>query len=161
MNINATLTTIAAVGAGTFGGVLYSFSAFVMRGLDRAPTAAAVQSMQQINLAAPRATLVVVMVGTSVLCLVVAATSVVSLVRGPGGAGPWLALLGGAAFLVSILITGAYHVPHNDAFATVTAGAPGAGAAWSSYADPWLLWNHVRTGAALLGSLLLVLSLAV
>ena len=161
MTINATLTTFAAVGAATFGGVLYSFSAFVMRGLDRSPTSAAVLTMQQINLAAPRAPLLIVMVGTSVLCLAVAGLGLRAVIRGQAGPGTWLALAGCVCFLASIVITGVYHVPQNDAFASAAADGPGAATAWSSYADPWLLWNHVRTGAALLGSLLLVLSLAV
>ena len=160
-SLTATATTVAAVGSATFGGVLYGFSAFVMRGLDRSPTRAAIQTMQQINLAAPRAPLVLVRVGTALACLVVAGLAVVALLRGEGRAASVLALLGCAGFLAAFVITGVYHVPHNDAFATVAADGPGAAAAWRSYADPWVLWNHVRTGAALVGALLLVLSLVV
>ncbi len=58
MNLTETLTIATALGAATFGGAMYAFSAFVMHALDRTPTRAAVEAMQQINLSAPRAPLV-------------------------------------------------------------------------------------------------------
>ncbi len=67
MNLTEILTIATALGAATFGGAMYAFSAFVMHALDRTPTRAAVEAMQQINLSAPRAPLVLVMVGTSLL----------------------------------------------------------------------------------------------
>ena len=51
------LTVLTALGAATFGGAMFAFSGFVMYALDRTPTRAAVQAMQEINLAAPRAPL--------------------------------------------------------------------------------------------------------
>jgi uncharacterized membrane protein len=156
--LTTTVTTAAAIGSATFGGVLFAFSGFVMRGLDQAPARASVVTMQQINLAAPRAPLATVMVGTTALCVVVGGLAVRDLARGDGGAGPWLALAGSAAFLASIVITGGYHIPHNDAFASVAADGPRAAAAWKSYADPWLSWNHARTAAALLGAGLMSVS---
>jgi uncharacterized membrane protein len=43
----------AAVGAGLTAGVFLAFSTFVMTGLGRAPAAAGVRAMQEINRAAP------------------------------------------------------------------------------------------------------------
>ena len=146
--MTTTLTILTALGAATFGGAMFAFSAFVMHALDRTPTRSAVEAMQQINLSAPRAPLVVVMIGTTVLAL---ATAVLS--RSP------LVIAGCAAFLASILITGRFHIPRNNALADVDATGPDAAAAWTAYSGSWQRGNHVRAAAALGGALLLMVSL--
>ena len=142
------LTVLTALGAATFGGALFAFSAFVMHALDRTPTRAAIEAMQQMNLSAPRAPLVVVMLGTTGLAV---ATAV--LARSP------LVIAGCAAFIASIAITGLFHIPRNNALADVDAVGPDAAAAWTAYSVPWQRGNHVRTAAALGGALLLMVSL--
>jgi len=148
MTTTTVLTVLTAVGAATFGGALFAFSAFVMHGLDRTPTRSAVEAMQHINLSAPRAPLVVVMIGTTGLAV---ATAVLS--RSP------LVVAGCAAFLASIAITGLFHIPRNNALADVDATGPDAATAWAAYSGPWQRGNHVRTAAALGGALLLMASL--
>jgi uncharacterized membrane protein len=148
MNLTETLTIATAMGAATFGGAMYAFSAFVMHALDRTPTRAALEAMQQINLSAPRAPLVLVMVGTSLLGVV---TAVVA--HSP------LVIAGCLAYLASIVITGTFHIPRNDVLADVDPAGPGAEAAWAAYSGPWQRGNHLRTSAAIGGALLLVLSL--
>jgi uncharacterized membrane protein len=159
--VTTALTIVAAMGSATFGGVLFAFSAFVMHALDRTPTRSAVEAMQQINLSAPRPPLVLLMIGTTLVSLVVAGLAVADLVRGDEEAAAWLMLAGCAGFLASMAITGGFHIPRNNAFGSVAADGPDAGAAWSAYAEPWVRGNHVRTAAALAGALLLVLSLTV
>lgn len=158
MNPTQTATVIAALGSATFGGVLFAFSAFVMPGLDASPPSAAVVAMQQVNRAAPRSPLAVEMVATLVLCLVVGAGALLRLRTG-GGAGTLLILAGCALFVASFAITAIYHIPHNDAFASVAADGPGAAQAWHDYARPWELWNHVRAASALAGSALMIAGL--
>ena len=63
------LTVLTALGAATFGGAMFAFSAFVMHALDRTPARSAVEAMQQVNLSAPRAPLVIVMTGGTVLAV--------------------------------------------------------------------------------------------
>ena len=104
--------------------------------------------MQQMNLSAPRAPLVVVMLGTTGLAV---ATAV--LARSP------LVIAGCAAFIASIAIAGLFHIPRNNALADVDAVGPDAAAAWTAYSVPWQRGNHVRTAAALGGALLLMVSL--
>ena len=104
-----------------------------------------IEAMQQINLSAPRAPLVVVMLGTTGS-------------RGrdrPCWPGPRSSIAGCAAFLASIAITGLFHIPRNNALADVDAAGPDAAAAWAAYSGPWQRGNHVRTAAALGGALLL------
>jgi uncharacterized membrane protein len=159
--VTVSLVIVAALGSATFGGAMYAFSAFVMHALDRTPTRSAVEAMQQINLSAPRPPLVLVMVGTSVVSLAVVVLTVVDIAAGGAGAAPWLALAGCAGFLASIVITGRFHIPRNDALAGVEAAGADAAEAWAAYTGPWQRGNHVRAVAALGGALLLVLSLAV
>ena len=148
VNLTETLTIATALGAATFGGAMYAFSAFVMHAMDRTPTRAAVEAMQQINLSAPRPPLVLVMVGTSLLSVVTAAVAHTPLV-----------IAGCLLFLASIVITGVFHIPRNNALADVDPAGPGAEVSWAAYSGPWQRGNHVRTSAALGGALLLVLSL--
>jgi len=148
MTLTDILTVATALGAATFGGAMFAFSAFVMHGLDRTPARSALLAMQHVNVSATRPPLVAVMVGTSLLSVVLAVLD-----RSP------LVVAGCAAFLASVVITGTFHVPRNDALADVDPDGPGAGAAWAAYSRPWQRGNHVRTSAALGGALLLVLSL--
>jgi uncharacterized membrane protein len=151
MNPTQALTVLAALGSAAFGGVLFGFSTLVMPGLDESPPAAAVVTMQQINKVAPQSLLAVDMVVTLVLCLVVAGAALLRL-RGHEPLGPGLVLLGCLLYAVSFAITAIYHIPHNDAFASVAADGPQAAQAWRDYARPWELWNHVRAACALAGA---------
>ena len=153
------LTILTALGAATFGGAMFAFSGFVMFALDRTPTRAAVLAMHEINLAAPRPPLVTVMVGTTLTSLAVVALSVVDLVRGDASSASWLSLAGCAGFLVSMVITGQFHIPRNNAFASVDPDGPDAATAWKAYSQPWQRGNHVRAVAALGGAVLLMVSL--
>jgi uncharacterized membrane protein len=147
MNLTQTLTLTAAAGAGVVGGVLYGFSAFVMRGLDASSPATAVAAMQQVNRFAPRGPLLVPLVGTALLCLLLAVRAVVDL-RG-GDRGAWWLLAGAALYLVAFVVTAAYHVPRNDALMAVDPDGAGAAAAWQDYATGWTRMNHLRTAASL------------
>ena len=157
MNLFRLITLLAALGSATFGGVLFGFSTLVMPGLDDSPPAAAVATMQQINKVAPQSLLAVDMVVTLVLCLVVAVTALVRL-RGGDGLGSGLVVLGCVLYVVSFAITAIYHIPHNDAFASVADG-PQAAQVWADYARPWEIWNHVRAACALAGSAAMVAGL--
>src|SRR5262245_51206079 len=61
-------TIVAAIGAGTVGGVFFAFSAFVMPALDRVAPGRAIASMHSINDLAPRAPLMLPFLGTAALC---------------------------------------------------------------------------------------------
>ena len=160
MNPTQIVTVLAALGSAAFGGVLFGFSTLVMPGLDDSPPEAAVATMQQVNKVAPRSLLAVDMVVTLALCLVVAVTALLRL-RRDGGLGSGLVLLGCLLYVASFVVTAIYHIPHNDAFASVAADGPHAAQAWHDYARPWELWNHVRAACALTGSAAMVVGLLV
>jgi uncharacterized membrane protein len=157
MNLIQLTTVTAAIGSATFGGVLFAFSTFVMPGLDASPPSAAITTMQQINRAAPRSLLALDMVVTLVLCLGVAFLALHG--RSDSSAGTALLLVGAGLYVVSFAITAMYHIPRNNAFDSVLASGPHAAQAWQDYAEPWELWNHVRSAAALAGAASLVVGI--
>jgi uncharacterized membrane protein len=150
-----TLAVVAAVGSGVIGGVLYAFSAFVMRGLAELPPERALAAMNGINRAAPRAPLVVPLVGTALVCVVLGVLTA----RHLDERGSWLVIAGCALYLVAFGVTMFFHVPRNDALLLVDPSSAGAAAAWVDYRGPWVVANHVRSLAAVAGSALLVASL--
>lgn len=147
----------AALGAGVVGGVLFAFSAFVMRGLDRLDPAAAVAAMQQVNMAAPRAPLMIPLVGTTLLSVALIVGGATMLRH--GNATGWFVLAGAFLYLAAFAITGGYHVPRNDALANLDPKSAGAAVAWHTYAADWTRLNHVRAAAAIGSSLAFVLAL--
>lgn len=149
------LTVAAAVGSGVIGGVLYAFSAFVMRGLSELPPERALAAMNGINRAAPRAPLVLPLVATALVCGVLGVITFGNLDE----RGSWLVLAGCSLYLLSFGITVFFHVPRNEALLLVDPLSAGAGAAWVGYRKPWVVANHVRSLAAVAGSALLVVSL--
>ena len=136
-----TLTLIAAIGAGLAGGVLFAFSTFVMSGLGRASDRSGLEAMQGINKAAPTPVFMTLLFGTAVVCVLLGISAVRRLDE---PVARWQ-LAGCALYLLMIVVTAAYHVPHNDALALVDPDSAGAGATWRHYLSTWTAWNHMRT----------------
>lgn len=149
-------TTASAAGAGVTGGVLFGFSAFVMRALDRLPADRAIEAMQSINRQAPTAAFMTAMFGTAVVTTAVGADGLRRL-HEPNG---WMAAAGAAAYLASIVVTVAFHVPRNDRLARVVAPMVDAAGVWHGYAGPWTTGNHVRSALAIAASILFTLARA-
>jgi uncharacterized membrane protein len=146
------LTLVTALGAGLSAGVFLAFSSFVMAGLARTPEADGVRAMQEINRAAPNPVFMVTLFGTALLAVVLAVVAIAA-----GAPGRWLVVAGALSYLVCIGLTVAYHVPRNDALATLDPGAPGTVETWRAYLTDWTRLNHVRTVSAAVGCLLLLL----
>jgi uncharacterized membrane protein len=149
-------TTIAAVGAGVTGGVLFGFSTFVMRALDALPADQAIASMQSINRQAPTAGFMTAMFGTAVVAI---ALGVDGLRRFHDPDGKVLTA-GSGLYLASILVTVAFHVPRNDRLARIVTPAAGASDIWNRYSSTWTAGNHVRTALAITASILFTLARA-
>ena len=95
--------------------------------------------MQSINRAAPTPLFMLALFGTAVACVVLGVWSLLDLDRD----GAWLVVAGCALYLVTIVVTGVYHVPRNNALL-----ATDDPSAWTAYAGPWVAWNHLRTLAS-------------
>ena len=146
-----------AIGCGLVAGVFFAFSTFVMRGLDRLPSAQGLPAMQSINVTAINPLFMLALFGTGAACLALAIWSLTDL-----GASQSPLLIGAAVlYLVGVIgLTIGYHVHHNDALAAVPATAPGAADKWKNYASGWTTWNHVRTIAPLISTMLLIAALS-
>lgn len=151
------LTLLATVGTGVAAGVFFAFSSFVMSGLAKVPDPAGIAAMQSINRQAPTAWFMTVLLGTAALCTGLAVWALLHL-RAP--LAPYL-LAGAVLYLAQIVLTSAYHVPHNDALAALDPGTASAAHEWRGYLSSWTAWNHVRTLLSLAGSVVYAVGLRV
>jgi uncharacterized membrane protein len=150
----AHLTILAAIGSGVAGGVFFAFSTFVMPALNRLSPADSIRAMQAINVAAPNPLFMGLLFGTAALCVGVAVAGV----RRWGAPGATLQVVGSALYLVAIVLTAVYHVPHNDALAKIDPTKVNAQHTWNAYYTGWTLLNHLRTAGPIAGATLLFLS---
>jgi uncharacterized membrane protein len=147
------LTVVTAVGAGVVGGVMFAFSTFIMTGFGRLEPAQGIAAMQAINREAPNFWFMTALFGTALTSI---ALVVVSVVRHNGSAG--CAVIACLLYLVGIVLTIVYHVPHNNALDAIDPTAAGSAAYWRDYLSGWTGWNHVRTVSAIAASAVLTWS---
>lgn len=152
------LTMLAAIGCGMVGGVFFTFSTFVMKGLARLPPAQGIVAMQSINITAITPPFMLALFGTALPC---AALVVASLFMRDEPFTVFL-LVGGALYLVGpVLLTIAYHVPRNDGLARVEPDGADAVSHWNRYLTTWTAWNHVRTAMSVAAATALIIALYV
>lgn len=150
------IACVAAIGSAAVGGLFFAFSTFVMRGLNRVNPVQAIVAMRGINAEAQANTpFLVLLFGSALAALVVGVVAVVQL-RKPGSG---YLLAGAVSAVVAVLVTAAFNVPLNDQLDHVEPGA-NAAQAWHDYAEPWTLWNHIRTVCPLVGAALLIVGAA-
>jgi uncharacterized membrane protein len=150
------LTSIAALASAAAAGMMYVFSTFVMRGLDRTGPVSAITAMRGINVDAnTNAPFLLAYFGAPLLAVAVGAVALVQ-IRQPGSG--WL--LAGAVFgLLGAIVTIAFNVPLNNHLDTIDpAGLSLTDAAreWQTYFSTWTAWNHARTATAVIGSALML-----
>lgn len=153
------LITASAIASAAVGGLLYAFSTFVMRGLDRLEPVEALTAMRGINTEAnSNAPFLLMFFGSALLAIAVGVVTVIQWGR-PGTS----YLIAGAVFAVTAaIITVAFNVPLNNRLDAVDPGglsAADAAREWRAYLGPWTVWNHVRCITALLGAALLVVGM--
>src|SRR6476619_1550561 len=148
------LTSLAAIASAAAAGMMYVFSTFVMRGLDRTGPVTAITVMRGINVDANSdGPFLLAYFGATLLAVAAGVVAVVQ-IRQPGSG--WL--LAGAIFgVLGALITIAFNVPLNNHLDTVDpAGLSLADAAreWQAYFSTWTAWNHARTVTSFVGGAL-------
>jgi uncharacterized membrane protein len=155
--LTRTLTIGTAVGSGVVGGVLFGFSTFVMRALDRLPAGDAMAAMQSINREAPSPLFMAALFGTAAAGVALGISALPRLDEPVAR----LQLTGSVLYLAAVAITALYHVPHNDALAKLDPTSASAAAEWVRYSSAWTAWNHVRTAAAVGGAIVLTVAAGV
>jgi uncharacterized membrane protein len=153
------LTSLAAIAAAAAGGMMYVFSTFVMRGLDRTGPVEAITAMRGINAEAnSNPAFLLAYFGATILALVVGVIAVVQLQQ-PGS---WWVLVGAIFSILAAIITMAFNVPLNNHLDAVNpAGLSVADAAreWQAYFSTWTAWNHARTVISVVGAVLMLVGL--
>ena len=153
------VTSLAAIASAAAAGMMYVFSTFVMRGLDRTGPVTAITAMRGINVDAnSNGPFLLAYFGATLLAVAVGVVAVVQ-IRQPGSG--WL--LAGAIFgVLGALITIAFNVPLNNHLDTVDPAAlslADAAREWAAYLSTWTAWNHVRTVTSVIASALLLIGL--
>ena len=153
------LTSLAAIASAAAAGMMYVFSTFVMRGLDRTGPVDAITAMRGINVDAnSNGPFLLAYFGATLLAVAVGVVAVVQ-IRQPGSG--WL--LAGAIFgVLGALITMAFNVPLNNHLDTVDPAAlslADAAREWAAYLSTWTAWNHVRTVTSVIASALMLIGL--
>ncbi len=153
------LTSIAAIGSAAAGGMMYVFSTFVMRGLNRTDPVDAITVMRGINAEAnSNAAFLLAYLGAAVLAVVVGVIAAVQL-RQPGS---WWVLAGAIVGVLAAIITIAFNVPlnnHLDGVNPVELSAADTAREWHAYFTTWTAWNHVRTVTAIAAAALMLIGL--
>ncbi len=121
------LAVLLAVGAGTFGGVFFAFSAVLMQELAVLRPAAGIAAMQRINAVILNPLFLGVFLGTALLSLVIMVWYVVA-GRDPGAG--WLLAAGLIYLLGSFAVTMRCNVPRNERLARLNADTAEAAAYW-------------------------------
>lgn len=151
------LTSAAAIASAAAAGMMYVFSTFAMRGLDRTGPATAITAMRAINADANgNAPFLLAYFGAALLAVAVGVVAVVQL-RAPGSG--WL-LAGALLGVLGAVITIAFNVPLNDHLDTVDPAAlsvADAAREWQAYLSTWTAWNHVRTVTAIVAPVLMLI----
>ena len=149
------VTAVAALGSALVSGVFFAFSSFVMPALRRIPSAEGMRAMQTVNITVISPAFMGVFLGTAVLSVAL----VVAAVLRRDATTAWL-VLGSALYLVGVLgVTGRANAPRNDALARLDADDPASASSWRDYCRGWTVWNHVRSLAAALTSVVWVAAL--
>ena len=152
------LTLVTALGCGLIAGVFFAFSTFVMRALVRLPAAQGIQAMNSINVTVINPWFMLAFLGTALASVVLVIAAFVEW----GEPYAVYLLLGGLVYLAGvILLTGGYHVPRNNALATLDPSDPDAESHWNRYVRTWTAGNHVRTIAPLASATLFTIALRV
>ena len=148
------LAFVSALGCGLNGGVFFAFSSFVMPALARLPSAQGIAAMHSINALAVTPVFMTALFGTAGACLLLGVWALLAWQR-PGAS---YLVAGAACYLLgSILVTIVFNVPRNNALAAVHPSSADGGPVWTAYVDVWTGWNHVRTTAALMAAVLLMI----
>ena len=151
------LTVFALTASGIVGGVFFIFSTTITPVLATRPAGESVALMNRINDVIVRTSFIAIFVSNALASLVLIGVGIYD----PGLPGASFSIAGAAVYLVgSFAVTMFLNVPRNNALAAVsTDDQSGGEAVWNRYLREWTRWNHVRTVACILSTVMLAASL--
>jgi uncharacterized membrane protein len=137
-------------------GVFFAFSTFVMKWLSRIPPAQSIAAMQSINVVVINPWFMTAFLGTGVVSMALVVASILTW----GQPAAVFELSGSLSYLLgTFLVTIVFNVPRNNALAAADPASDDGARLWAEYLASWTAWNHVRTAAALVAMVLLILAL--
>ena len=149
------LKLVLVVGCAIVAGVFFAFSTFIMNALSRLPPAQGIAAMQSINITAINPLFMTALFGTAAGCLLLA---IAVLPKLPQPNTIYL-FVGAVLYLVGAIgVTIAFNIPLNDALAKVAPDSSEGSNLWARYLIDWTFWNHIRTLAAFVATVLLLLA---
>jgi uncharacterized membrane protein len=147
---------LALLGSGLVAGVFLAFSSFVMKALARLKPSEGIAAMQSINITVINPLFMTALFGTALLCSLLVIFSLLEF-RYPTS----IYLLVGSVFYIfgTVGVTIAFNVPLNDTLAKVTPNSAEGTEIWANYLTNWTFWNHVRTVAASIATVVMAIAL--
>ena len=123
-------------------GVFLAFSDFVMKSLAIAQPSVGIVSMQLINRKVYGSLFLILLLGFSASCLLLAYIALVYLT---GSVSFWV-LAGSGIYLTGVfLVTVVFNVPMNKHLDALDHESHETAEYWNTYATVWTNWNHART----------------
>lgn len=151
------LIWFAAIGCGLMAGVYFTFSIFVMRALQAIDAAAGIAAMQSINRIIQKSAFMPLFFGTTAAALFLTVWGLWNW----GSATAPLLVGGGIIYLLGMFVcTIIRNVPMNIRLERLDPAESESHELWSDYVRNWTLWNHLRTMASTLASLLFMAAVA-
>ncbi len=112
--------------------------------------------MQAISITVINPWFMTVFLGTGLVCLILSISGLLKWQQ-PGAA---YLLIASLLYLVGTIgVTMAFNVPLNDALAIVKPNSLEGADLWAKYLTNWTFWNHVRTIAVLIATILFSITL--
>jgi uncharacterized membrane protein len=149
------LKLVSIIGCAIIAGAFLVFSTFIMTALSRLPPAQGIAAMQSINITVINPLFMTALFGTAVACVWLATAALPKL---PQVDAVYL-LVGSLLYIIGAIgVTIAFNIPLNEALAKVSPDSSAGSNLWTRYLSEWTWWNHVRTLAALLASIFILLA---
>ena len=155
-NFRLPLILLATIGSGLSAGIFYAFSTFVMQALAKQPTPQGIATMQAINITVINPWFMVAFFAPAVAGILL---SISLLFQWQQSIALYLLTASLLYLIGTIGVTIVCNVPLNDALAVVIPDSTEGATLWTRYLKDWTFWNHVRTVAALLATILFAISL--
>jgi uncharacterized membrane protein len=149
------LRFIAVIGCALMAGLYFVFSNAIMPSLAKLEPSQGILAMQTINRTILNPFFLLLFVGSAVTSALMVIFSIGKL----PALNAMLLIVGAVIYILgSPIVTAIFNVPLNDTLATLAPNAAGNADWWASYLQNWTTWNHVRTVASLLATLLLLIA---
>lgn len=148
------LLIFACLGSGMMAGLFVAFSTFMMKALGSLEPAEGMNAMQAINRDIVRPSFLLVFLGTAIaLILSTYLAFELAAIRA-------LVLTATAVYVLACIVsTIAFNIPLNNQLEAALPDEEGGRTVWKHYLVSWTNWNHVRSIACLVTTLLIALSL--